>query len=166
MAPPPRPSLAVAADAFRLPFAGGAFDLAVSTLFFHHFSPEENRDLLCEMQRVARHGIAVLDLRRHRAPALFVSLAGPRLFRSVRFTTAARPSTILPLPRRSRCTVGGAYGQRAASFRSVAGHERIVSERPLRRRGRGRPDRRRSHPVGAQAPGLVLEKDRFPPSLR
>jgi ubiquinone/menaquinone biosynthesis C-methylase UbiE len=79
---PPSARLAVAADAFRLPFDGGAFDLAVSTLFFHHFSPEENRDLLREMQRVARHGIAVLDLRRHRAPALFVSLAGPWLFRS------------------------------------------------------------------------------------
>ena len=79
---PVRVSLAVAGDGFRLPFAGRAFDLAVSTLFFHHFSPEENRDLLREMHRVARHGIAVLDLRRHRAPALFVSLAGPLLFRS------------------------------------------------------------------------------------
>jgi len=73
---------AVAGDAFRLPFADGAFDLAISTLFFHHFSPEENRRLLGEMTRVAPHGVAVLDLRRHRAPALFVSLAGPLIFRS------------------------------------------------------------------------------------
>jgi SAM-dependent methyltransferase len=73
---------AVAGDAFRLPFADGAFDLSISTLFFHHFSPEENRGLLGEMARVAPHGVAVLDLRRHRAPALFVSLAGPLIFRS------------------------------------------------------------------------------------
>jgi len=73
---------AVSADAFRLPFADCAFDLAVSTLFFHHFSPEENRRLLAEMYRVARHGLALLDLRRHRAPALFVSLAGPAIWRS------------------------------------------------------------------------------------
>jgi SAM-dependent methyltransferase len=73
---------ALAGDAFRLPFADAAVDFAVSTLFFHHFSPEENRRLLAEMTRVARHGIALLDLRRHRAPALFVSLAGPWLFRS------------------------------------------------------------------------------------
>jgi SAM-dependent methyltransferase len=73
---------AVSADAFRLPFADGAFDLAVSTLFFHHFSPEENRRILSEMHRVARHGLALLDLRRHRAPAIFVSLAGPAIWRS------------------------------------------------------------------------------------
>jgi ubiquinone/menaquinone biosynthesis C-methylase UbiE len=73
---------ALAGDAFRLPFGDAALDFAVSTLFFHHFSPEENRGLLAEMTRVARHGIALLDLRRHRAPALFVSLAGPWVFRS------------------------------------------------------------------------------------
>ena len=72
----------VAGDAFRLPFADGAFDLAVSTLFFHHFSPAENGRLLSEMHRVARHGVALLDLRRHRAPALFVSLAGPVIWHS------------------------------------------------------------------------------------
>ncbi|MEP6995126.1 MAG: methyltransferase domain-containing protein [Acidobacteriota bacterium] len=79
---PHRPPAAVAADAFRLPFACGAFDFAVSTLFFHHFSPEENRDLLREMSRVARHGFALMDLRRHVFPALFVSLAGRMLFQS------------------------------------------------------------------------------------
>lgn len=76
------PPVAVAADAFRLPFDSGAFDFAVSTLFFHHFSPEENRELLREMARVARHGLALLDLRRHRLPALFVAFAGRLLFRS------------------------------------------------------------------------------------
>jgi hypothetical protein len=76
------PPAAVAADAFRLPFDSGAFDFAVSTLFFHHFSPEENRELLREMIRVARHGFALLDLRRHRLPALFVALAGRLLFQS------------------------------------------------------------------------------------
>jgi ubiquinone/menaquinone biosynthesis C-methylase UbiE len=73
---------ALAGDAFRLPFADASFDLAISTLFFHHFSPEQNRTLLGEMWRVAPHGVALLDLRRHRAPALFVSLAGPLFFRS------------------------------------------------------------------------------------
>lgn len=80
IANPPPP--AVAGDAFRVPCVDGAFDFAVSTLFFHHFSPEENRELLREMARVARHGFALLDLRRHRAAALFVSLAGRLLFHS------------------------------------------------------------------------------------
>jgi SAM-dependent methyltransferase len=76
---PPAP---VAANAFAMPFASGAFDFVVSTLFFHHFSPEENRRLLAEFQRVARHGFAILDLRRHRLPELLVWLVGPALFRA------------------------------------------------------------------------------------
>ena len=73
---------AVCADAYRLPFRDGAFDFAVSTLFFHHFSPEQNRRLLGEIRRVARHGFAILDLRRHILPALFIATAGRLLFRT------------------------------------------------------------------------------------
>jgi SAM-dependent methyltransferase len=76
------PAASVTADAFQLPFADGAFDFAVSTLFFHHFSPEENRSLLREFGRVARVGVAVLDLRRHRLPELFVALVGRAVFRA------------------------------------------------------------------------------------
>jgi ubiquinone/menaquinone biosynthesis C-methylase UbiE len=72
----------VAADAFRLPFADGAFDFVVSTLFWHHFSPAENRRLLAEVRRVATVGFAMLDLRRHRLAELFVALAGRLIFRS------------------------------------------------------------------------------------
>ncbi|MGZ6971284.1 MAG: methyltransferase domain-containing protein [Thermoanaerobaculia bacterium] len=72
----------VAADAFRLPFPDRAFDVAVSTLFFHHFSPEENREILAELLRVARVGFAILDLRRHRIPLAVFALAGRTLLRS------------------------------------------------------------------------------------
>lgn len=75
-------SPAVAADAFRLPYGDGAVDFVVSTLLFHHFSPAENRRLLSEFRRVARYGYALLDLRRHVFPLLFVSLAGRALFRT------------------------------------------------------------------------------------
>ena len=73
---------AVGADAFRLPFAEGAFDFAISTLFLHHFSPEENRAMLREFLRVARRGFAVLDLRRHLVPTLALALAGRTIFRT------------------------------------------------------------------------------------
>ena len=73
---------AVAADALRLPFPDQSFDWAFSTLVFHHFSPEENVAMLREAARVARGGIAVLDLRRHLVPLLFVRAAGPLFFRS------------------------------------------------------------------------------------
>ncbi len=73
---------AVSTDAFLLPFADRSVDWVVSTLFFHHFSPEENIRLLKSFARVARRGFLLLDLRRHRLPLLFVSLAGRLLFRS------------------------------------------------------------------------------------
>jgi len=77
---------AVCADGFRMPFRDDVFDFAVSTLFFHHFSPDENRRLLAELRRVARHGFAMLDVRRHRVPELFLALVGPAIFRA-RITT-------------------------------------------------------------------------------
>jgi ubiquinone/menaquinone biosynthesis C-methylase UbiE len=74
------PLPAVAADGFRLPFADRSFDWVVTTLLFHHFSPEENVRALRELARVCRDGWAVLDLRRHLLPLLFVSVAGRLVF--------------------------------------------------------------------------------------
>ena len=74
--------VAVTADAFALPFAAASADWLVSTLFFHHFSPEENVRLLAEMTRVARRGFALLDIRRHLFPLLAVSIAGRIAFKS------------------------------------------------------------------------------------
>ena len=67
---------AATADAFALPFADGSVDWVVSTLFVHHFSPDENVRLLEETMRVARRGFAMLDIRRHRIPLLFVATIG------------------------------------------------------------------------------------------
>jgi SAM-dependent methyltransferase len=73
---------ALAADAFSLPLPDQSADWVVSTLMFHHFSPEQNRALLREFARVARRGFALLDLRRHLFPWIFVSVAGRLVFES------------------------------------------------------------------------------------
>ena len=52
-------------DAFRLPFADGSFDYAISSLFFHHLTDEQIPLVLNEMSRVARRGIYIIDLHRH-----------------------------------------------------------------------------------------------------
>ena len=79
---PREPLPCAAADAFRLPFSPRSIDWIVSTLVFHHFSPEQNVRFLRELARVARSGFALLDLRRHLFPLLFVRIAGALVFES------------------------------------------------------------------------------------
>jgi ubiquinone/menaquinone biosynthesis C-methylase UbiE len=78
---PMAPTL-VAGDAVALPLADGSFDWVFSSLFLHHLSPDENVRVLREMARVARRGLFVLDLRRHRVARWIVGILGPIFFRS------------------------------------------------------------------------------------
>ena len=67
---------ACAGNAFELPFGDRSADWVVSTLTLHHFSPDESVLLLREIARVARIGFALVDIRRHRFPLAFFSVAG------------------------------------------------------------------------------------------
>ena len=58
----------VQGDAFQLPFADGAFDYAISSLFFHHLTDHQIPIVLREMSRVARRGVIVIDLHRDVVP--------------------------------------------------------------------------------------------------
>jgi len=69
----------VRSDAFRLPFLDGKFDYAICSLFTHHFRDERVVDLLREMNRVASHGIFVIDLHRDPVAYYFYTTIG-RLF--------------------------------------------------------------------------------------
>ncbi|MCP5120719.1 MAG: methyltransferase domain-containing protein [bacterium] len=60
-APDPR----VSADAFRLPFPDGAFDIVLSCLLLHEHSNERVRVLLESLYRVAGRALVVLELHRH-----------------------------------------------------------------------------------------------------
>lgn len=72
------PQLRVVADATALPFRDGAVEWSFSTLFFHHFDEEANRQVLAGMVRVSRAGAVVIDLRQSRlARWLLVHLALP-----------------------------------------------------------------------------------------
>ena len=54
----------VRGDAFRLPFADASVDYVLCSLAFHHFGFEQSVIALREMERVARCGWLVNDLRR------------------------------------------------------------------------------------------------------
>jgi SAM-dependent methyltransferase len=72
----------VRADARRLPFADGAFDFSLASLFLHHFQGDDLRAILGEMRRVAREGVVVADLERSRPAYWGVWLASRLLARS------------------------------------------------------------------------------------
>ena len=69
----------VRADANRMPFADGAFDYVICSLFTHHFRDEGVVSVLREMARVSRRRIFVIDLHRHRVAYLFYTTIA-RLF--------------------------------------------------------------------------------------
>jgi SAM-dependent methyltransferase len=77
---PDRRVLVVRADATRLPFADGAFDLAHASLVLHHL--DEPEAALREMRRVSREGFVVSDLERSRLAHGAVWLASRLLARS------------------------------------------------------------------------------------
>ena len=72
----------VAADARRLPFPPGSFDVVMASLFLHHFDDEELPEVLASLFDQARRALVVNDLRRAQVPHLFGQLAFPLLFRS------------------------------------------------------------------------------------
>lgn len=82
------------ADALALPHPDKSFDIALCSLAFHHFGPENCVRALREMERVAAHGFIVNDLRRDRiACALIWALT--RLVRANRLTRHDAPLSVL-----------------------------------------------------------------------
>lgn len=74
----------VCADALRLPFADGSFDVVTCSQLLHHFPGATGTALLREMDRVARVRVVVSDLRRSWAAAGGLWLASfPLLFHPV-----------------------------------------------------------------------------------
>lgn len=54
----------VQGTALSLPFADGAFDYAICSLFTHHLSDTDIAPAIAEMSRVAKRGVVVIDLER------------------------------------------------------------------------------------------------------
>lgn len=62
------------ADALRLPFADGSFDYATTAMFLHHLDDAGAAAALREMARVARRGVVIADLLRHRRAYAWITL--------------------------------------------------------------------------------------------
>ncbi len=64
------------ADALRLPFAEGAFDYVMCSLFTHHFRDDTCVRVLKEMARVAGRRVYCIDLHRHPVAYYFYTTVG------------------------------------------------------------------------------------------
>jgi ubiquinone/menaquinone biosynthesis C-methylase UbiE len=93
----PEPRLhIVQADALSLPFDAGSFDYVLSSMFLHHLDDERALLHLGSMDRLARRGILVADLLRHRRAYVWTALFtafGPRMLRHDALLSVARSFT-------------------------------------------------------------------------
>lgn len=94
----------VKADARALPLADRAVDVAHCSLFFHHLSTSDARDLLADMCRVSRRAVVVNDLVRSWVAAVSIraiaGLWGNRLVRHdgpISVLKAFRPDELLAI---------------------------------------------------------------------
>ncbi|MET0648662.1 MAG: methyltransferase domain-containing protein [Pyrinomonadaceae bacterium] len=68
--------VSVRGDAMRLPFADGAFDYVMCSLFTHHFRDDACVRVFREMARVARRRVYCIDLHRHPVAYYFYTTVG------------------------------------------------------------------------------------------
>lgn len=80
--PPGSPVRLVQADVARLPFRPGSADYVISSLFLHHFPPEQVVDLLRSAYRLARRGVIMSDVVRGRLALLGFRVSQPLFARS------------------------------------------------------------------------------------
>lgn len=103
-------------DAFDLPFADASFDYVLCSLAFHHFGFEKCILALTEMERVARHGWLVNDIRRAKSAWVLIR-AITTLFGMNRLTRHDGPASVL------RAYSIPEYRRMAEALNLKAGHE-------------------------------------------
>lgn len=113
----------VRGDALRMPFADGSFDYVFSSLFAHHLPDDLIAAALLEMARVARRGVFVIDLHRHR-----MAYAAYRVFcAAFRISRLVREDGLLSIKR-------GFRPHELEAFARLAGFEdfRVTRSMPFR----------------------------------
>ena len=82
----------ISADALRLPFRDGSFDLVASSLFLHHLPPDQAVQFAREALRVCSTAVLIHDLIRHPVHLAF-AYAGVPLYSS-RITRNDAPASV------------------------------------------------------------------------
>jgi ubiquinone/menaquinone biosynthesis C-methylase UbiE len=111
--------LSAQADAFHLPLASGSVDIVVASQLLHHYTTASAAALLTELERIARLGVVIADLRRTRLAAWGISAAALVL----RFHPISRADGVLSVRR------GFTTAELEALCRH-AGYPAVVRRRP------------------------------------
>jgi ubiquinone/menaquinone biosynthesis C-methylase UbiE len=115
----------VQGDVFDLPFADGSFDYALCAMFLHHLDEPQIVTVLRTMDRLARRGLVVADLLRHRRALawirLFTALA-PEMIRHDAVTSVKQALT-KPEILRIRDEAGVSY----ATYHRHFGHRFVLA---------------------------------------
>lgn len=82
------------ADALALPYQNGEFDFALCSTTLHHFEEPDAVQALREMNRVARHGVVINDLRRSSLALVGARLLAATAWRGSRFTRHDGPLSV------------------------------------------------------------------------
>ncbi len=110
---------AVVGDAFRLPLADRAVDVVVASQLLHHFSRDAAVRLVRELDRVARIGVVIADLRRAWMAAAGIWLAAHAL----RFHPVSRADGVVSVRR-------GFTASELLELCEAAGFRAVVRRRP------------------------------------
>ena len=110
---------AVVGDAFHLPLADRTVDVVVASQLLHHFSSEGAVSLVRELDRVARIGVVIADLRRSRMAAAGIWLAAHVL----RFHPVSRADGVVSVRR-------GFTASELQGLCAAAGVSAVVRRRP------------------------------------
>ena len=115
----------VRGDALHLPFADGSFDYALSAMFLHHLDDADAVRVLREISRVARRGVIVADLLRHRRAYAWISLF--TLFAGPMVRHDARASVAQAFNREEVRRLADAAGLGFASYHRHFGHRFVLA---------------------------------------
>ena len=122
----------VRGDATGAPFADASFDYAMCSMFLHHLDEDDVVLVLREMDRLARRGIIVADLLRHRRAYLWIRLltafAGPMVRNDAPASVAQAFTKREILALRERAGVGYARYHRHWAHRFVLAGEKLQGD--------------------------------------
>ncbi len=110
------------ADARRLPFADGSFDVATCSLLLHHLEPDDAVLMLKEMRRVARRGVIVNDLVRSWVGYLGAHLVTRAMSKNPLFRHDAPLSVRRAYTRGEMATLAARAGLAPVAFRGLPGY--------------------------------------------